>query len=115
MDRKIWQSSTDGGNQQVLKITINLPIGSYHAYAFCFAENQVGVLFKDITEQRKTEEALKESEERFRIALKNAPVSVAAQDCDLRYIWAYNQRTARPDQIIGKLYSDIFTTRSKAS
>lgn len=31
------------------------------------------------------------------------------QDRDLRYIWAYNQRTARQEDIIGKLDSDIFT------
>jgi light-regulated signal transduction histidine kinase (bacteriophytochrome) len=36
-------------------------------------------------------------------------VSVAAQDLDLRYIWAYNQRTSRSDEIIGKRDGDIFT------
>ncbi|HTY74388.1 MAG TPA: PAS domain S-box protein, partial [Candidatus Nanoarchaeia archaeon] len=64
---------------------------------------------EDITERKKAEEALHLSEERFRIGLKNAPVSVAAQDCTLRYIWAYNQKTAKPDEIIGKLDKEIFT------
>jgi PAS domain S-box-containing protein len=63
----------------------------------------------DLTELRKAEQARRESDQRFRLALRNAPVSVAAQDRDLRYIWAYNQRTARPGEIIGKLDSEIFT------
>ncbi|MHC1745079.1 MAG: transporter substrate-binding domain-containing protein [Syntrophobacteraceae bacterium] len=63
----------------------------------------------DITSIKKAEQALRESEQRFRLALRNAPVSVAAQDRDLRYIWAYNQRTARPEEIIGHFDHDIFT------
>ncbi len=43
------------------------------------------------------------------MALRNAPVSVSAQDHDLRFTWAYNQRTARPEEILGKFDADIFT------
>ena len=70
--------------------------------------------FMDITERKKVEEALHLSEERFRIGLKNAPVSVAVQDCTLRYIWAYNQKTAQPNEIIGKLDKEIFTPEEAA-
>ncbi len=68
----------------------------------------------DITEREKAERELRASEERFRIALKNAPVSVAAQDLQLRYIWAYNQKTAIPNEIIGKTDSEIFTAQEAA-
>ena len=68
----------------------------------------------DITDRKKAEEKLRQSEERFRIALKNAPVSVAVQDCELRYIWAYNQKTAKPEQILGRLDSEIFTPEEAA-
>jgi len=68
----------------------------------------------EIVERQRTEEALRESEARFRLALRNAPVSVAAQDRDLRYVWAYNQRTAEPDQSVGHFDHEIFTPEEAA-
>jgi PAS domain S-box-containing protein len=41
-------------------------------------------------ERAEITERLQLSEERFRIALKNAPISVFTQDTDLRFIWLYN-------------------------
>ncbi len=69
---------------------------------------QVGILFNDTTPRKQAEEALRLSEERFRLVLKDAPVSVAIQDLDLRYVWAYNQRTAGPEEIVGKTDGDLF-------
>jgi PAS domain S-box-containing protein len=66
----------------------------------------------DITERQEAQQQLRLSEQRFRLALRNAPVSVAIQDRDLRYIWAYNQRTARPDEIIGHTDADLFPTHA---
>jgi PAS domain S-box-containing protein len=65
--------------------------------------------FADVTRRVQAEAALRESERRFRLALRNAPVAVAMQDRDLRYIWAYNQRTVRPEDLLGKRDADIFT------
>ncbi len=64
--------------------------------------------FRDITGQKQVIEALRASDERFRLALKNAPVSVATQDINLRFLWAYNQRTGNSADIIGKTDAEIF-------
>jgi PAS domain S-box-containing protein len=62
----------------------------------------------DVTERKRTAEALRESEQRFRLALRNAPVSVGVQDRDLRYIWAYNLRSALIEDVIGRSDADLF-------
>ncbi|MCC5638143.1 response regulator [Nostoc sp. CHAB 5844] len=41
-------------------------------------------------ERQRIEDALRQSEERFRVALKNSPIFVFNQDRDLRYTWIYN-------------------------
>lgn len=64
------------------------------------------LLFRTLTQ---SEDALRRSEDRFRLALRTAPVSLAAQDMDLRYSWVYNQRMAGPEEIIGHFDHDIFT------
>ena len=68
----------------------------------------VVLVFRDITERKQVEQELQESNQRFRLALKNAPVSVATQDKDLRFIWAYNQRTLMPEDVVGKTDNDVF-------
>jgi PAS domain S-box-containing protein len=63
----------------------------------------------DITDMKKAEEKIRESEERFRLALKNAPVSIAGQDLDLRFIWNYNQRTVKDSsEVLGKTDWELF-------
>ena len=42
---------------------------------------------RDITKRKQKEVALRLSEERFRVALKGAPVVVFTQDLQLRYTW----------------------------
>lgn len=50
----------------------------------------LGIVANDITFHRAAAEALRLSEERFRIALKNAPITVYTTDSELRYTWIYN-------------------------
>ncbi len=56
-----------------------------------------------LAERKETEEALRRSEERFRVALKNSGIVVAATDADLRYTWIHNPHPAfDPVGTIGK-------------
>jgi PAS domain S-box-containing protein len=64
--------------------------------------------YHDITDLKLVEDALLKSEERFHLALKNSPVSVATQDRNLVFTWAYNQRTIDYKRIIGKTDTDLF-------
>src|SRR5208282_705326 len=66
-------------------------------------------LVEDITERKRTEEALRQSEERFRVALKNSPIAVFNQDRNLRYTWMYNSQLPLADsEKLGKTVSEIF-------
>jgi PAS domain S-box-containing protein len=67
------------------------------------------VFSKDLTERKRAEEAVLESERRFRIALRNSPVTVAAQDRDLRYTWLYSSTIDDlATELIGKTDRDIY-------
>lgn len=55
------------------------------------------------------QQALRISEERFRVALKNSPVTVFNQDADLRYTWIHNTPIPDPEMsVIGKTDEDLF-------
>ena len=77
---------------------MRLPDGQYGVICYYF----------DSSKLRQAEEALRQSEQRFRLALRNSPVSVAIQDRNLVYQWAFNQRTRRTDEIVGKTDADLF-------
>jgi len=50
---------------------------------------------------------LRQSDERFRVALKDSPITVFNQDCDLRYTWVYNPRLHWQESVIGKTDGEI--------
>jgi PAS domain S-box-containing protein len=72
------------------------------------------MLEKEIVVRKRVEDALHETEARFRLALKNAPVSVATQDHNFVYQWAYNPRTRRSDELIGKTDADLLAPEELA-
>ena len=62
---------------------------------------------RDVTEQAKLEEEIRHNEARFRLALKDSPITVFSQDKDLRYIWIYNSQMLKSEEIIGKTDEEV--------
>jgi len=69
----------------------------------------------DITERKRTEEALRVAEERVRTGLRNSGVVVFNQDRDLRYTWAHSEWLGfSPDGLIGRTDADLCSQREDA-
>ncbi|MHC5724326.1 MAG: PAS domain-containing hybrid sensor histidine kinase/response regulator [Nostoc sp.] len=59
-------------------------------------------------ERQRADDALRHSEERFRVALKNSPIFVYNQDRELRYTWVYNPPDGLTvEEILGKQDLDL--------
>lgn len=66
-------------------------------------------VFVDITGRKKAEEALRQSEQRFKVALDESPVTVFSQDRHLRYTWAYNPSPGfKIEAFLGKRDDDLY-------
>jgi PAS domain S-box-containing protein len=64
----------------------------------------------DITESKKAEEALRESEERFKTIATSTPDHIIVQDSDLRYIFVVNPQLGMTEKdMLGKTDYDILT------
>lgn len=71
----------------------------------------------NITAQKQVEEEIYRTNERLRVALKHAPITVFSQDQDLRYIWLYNlpaQFGLQDEAVIGVSERDLFPNPADA-
>jgi CheY-like chemotaxis protein len=57
---------------------------------------------------------LRANEDRIRTALRNTPISVMAQDRDLRILWIYNHLAQDASTVIGRTDHDIFPSEEAA-
>ncbi len=63
-------------------------------------------------ERQRVEDALRQSEERFRVALKNSPIFVFNQDKELNYTWVYNPISGwTVEQMLGKHDFDLIPAK----
>ncbi len=68
----------------------------------------VGSQIGQFMERKQAEEALRQSEERLRVGLKNSPVTVFNQDRELRYTWEYNPESEYDaEDVVGKCDADL--------
>ncbi|MCL5949399.1 MAG: ATP-binding protein, partial [Candidatus Bathyarchaeota archaeon] len=58
----------------------------YDSYCFPYAEGQVGILFRDITDRKKAEGDLKNSEENYRVYVESSPVPFFVINSKRRYV-----------------------------
>jgi PAS domain S-box-containing protein len=72
-------------------------------------------IVRDISERHNAEEAMRQSEERFRVALKDSPITVFNQDRDLRYTWIYNPQLYLQHDAIGKTDEEILGRKKGAT
>ena len=71
-------------------------------------ERLVVAFVRDVGGQDDIVAALRESEERLRLALEASPIVVYKQDHDLRYTWLYNlDRAVWPDEVAGRTDDDL--------
>ena len=76
---------------------------------------------RDVTEQvraeegqRAAEQSLRQNEERFRVALKDSPITVFSQDRELRYTWIYNPQLYWQHDAIGRTDAEIIGPKKAA-
>ena len=71
-------------------------------------------ILRDMSERRRAEQEMRHSEERFRVALKDSPITVFNQDQDLRYTWIYNPQLYWQFDALGKTDEEIVGARKSA-
>ena len=72
-------------------------------------------ILRDISERKRSEENLRQSEERFRVALNDSPITVFSQDLDLRYTWIYNPQLFWQQDVLGKTDDEIIGSKNAAA
>lgn len=84
----------------------------YEVYAFPYKQGQVGVLFRDITERKKAEEALKLSGQRIHEILESITDDFMVLDRNWNYVYANSQAAKlvglEPKSIVGKNFWALF-------
>ena len=92
--------------------------GSFFAGEVCgkqLPDGRLQAILRDMTERRKAEDGMRRSEERFRVALKDSPITVFNQDRDLRYTWIYNAQLYLQPEVLGMSDEDILGTKKAAT
>jgi len=69
-------------------------------------QGRLGVV-RDVTDRKRAERDMAESEARLRLALGNLDMAVFTQDRDLRYTWVFQPQLVPPERVIGRTDDDM--------
>jgi PAS domain S-box-containing protein len=69
-------------------------------------QGRLGVV-RDVTDRKRAEREMAESEARMRLALGNLDMAVFTQDSDLRYTWVFQPQFIRPEEVLGRTDLDM--------
>ncbi len=108
----------DGGAVTTSEWTFRRKDGSFFTGEVCgrrLPDGRLQGIVRDITERKKVQDALRQSEERFRVALKDSPITVFTQDRDLRYAWIYNPRLYWQHDVLGKTDDELIGSKKAAA
>jgi len=86
--------------------------GAYEIFAFQTEPGAMAAMFLDITERKRTEDALRESKERFRAVFESAQDSIFIKNREMQYTLvnpAMEQLLGKPaSEIVGRTAQDLF-------
>ncbi len=72
-------------------------------------------LRNQVDERKRSEEALRQSVERFRVAITGSPIAVYQHDKDLRFTWVYNPPAGfSAGDFLGKKIEEVYTPEDAA-
>ena len=108
----------DGGAVTTSEWRFRRKDGSFFTGEVCgrrLPDGRLQGILRDITERKKAQDALRQSEERFRVALKDSPITVFSQDDELRYTWIYNPQLHWQHDVLGKSDDEIIGCKKAAT
>jgi PAS domain S-box-containing protein len=96
-----WQGEALGMKKDGIKFSQEISLTALHG-------GGVVCVVRDITQRKQAEQTLRQSEERFRMVMKDQSIIVAHIDQDLRYTWIYNSHPAFEEgAVLGKRDDEI--------